>query len=84
MAKKDEKNKAILALIVNLVLPGVGSLLGGKIGSGIGQIALSGIGLFLTVSSVVTFVGFMLGIPLMIVGWIWALVTGIMLVSEAK
>ncbi len=75
--KKISNSTAILALILNiLVLPGLGSLIGGKTTAGVLQLVLFLIGIPLT------FV--FIGIPLMIGMWIWALITGIQLVSESK
>jgi TM2 domain-containing membrane protein YozV len=57
-------------LLVNFVLPGVGSLMVGKPIEGIAQIALVvvGIGLLVTLHFI--------GIPLIVAGWIWGVVTG--------
>ena len=83
-----EQSIAILALILNIViLPGLGSLIGGKTKVGVWQIVLflGGLvfGAFLTFSVFGAFVG----IPLMILGpivsWVWGIVTGAKLVREA-
>lgn len=60
-----------LAVIVNVFLPGVGTLIVGKIGSGIFQIILYLVGL--TVS--LTGVGVIVGLPIMLAVWIWAIVS---------
>lgn len=79
--KKPSQGIAIAGLLLNiLILPGLGSLIGGKISSGVLQLIFSLIGLGLTL----TIIGAIIGIPLMIAMWIWALVTGIKLISEAK
>ena len=79
--KKPSQGIAILSLILNiLILPGLGSLIGGRIGSGIVQLIFSLIGLVLTL----TLIGAIIGIPLMIAMWIWALITGIQLIKETE
>ena len=83
MSKKEEKlskGTAIAALIINLVLPGVGSLVGGKTVQGVLQLLGSLFGLALTGTIVFSF----LGIPVMIVMWVWAVITGALLVSSAE
>ena len=76
--KKPSQGIAILSLILNiLILPGLGSLIGGKITAGILQLIFSLIGLVLTL----TLIGAVIGIPLMIAMWIWALITGIQLIK---
>ncbi|MBU0466995.1 MAG: hypothetical protein KJ718_03140 [Nanoarchaeota archaeon] len=83
VASKKEGRKggsmalAIVALILNvLILPGLGSLIGGKIRVGIWQIVLAIVGFIL--SSV------LIGVPILIVAWIWGIVTGVRLVQEAN
>ena len=61
------------AIILNILLPGVGSFMIGKAGQGIGQIIVWGLGLLLTIGTLG--VGGVLGIPMMIGGWIWAIIT---------
>ncbi|NPA38207.1 MAG: hypothetical protein GXN99_00220 [Candidatus Nanohaloarchaeota archaeon] len=72
---------AIAALLLNvLVLPGLGSIIGGKTKEGIIQIILVLLSALLTF----TFIGAVIGVPLGIVAWIWGLITGINLVKESK
>ena len=88
--KKPDKGIAVLALILNLIiLPGVGSIVGGRTASGIAQLVIFLgsliVGLMITV---ITFgIGIIIGLPIMIIGmlgaWIWALITGIQIVQEA-
>jgi len=61
----------IIAIIINIFFPGVGTLIVGKIGTGVIQIILTIIAAFLS------FTGFLsiIGIPLGIGVWIWALVS---------
>ena len=61
----------VLGIIVNVFLPGVGTLIVGKIAEGIAQIILYVVGLFLTISVF----GSLFGIPLCIAVWIWAIVS---------
>ena len=71
---------AIVALLLNiLLLPGLGSIIGGKTTHGIIQIVLAGIAFLLTI----TLIGAIIGIPLGIGVWIWALISGIQIVKEA-
>lgn len=77
----DKKTMAIVGLILNiLVLPGLGTIIGAienkpYMNQGIIQLVLFLIGIPLT------FV--IIGIPLMIAMWIWALVSSIKMVTEA-
>ena len=61
----------IVAFIINIFLPGVGTLLVGKIGTGIIQIVLS----MIAHGLIWTGIGALIGIPLAVVVWIWALVS---------
>lgn len=62
-----------MAIILNFFFPGIGSLVIGKIGQGIVQIILFGLGVVLNF----TFVGAIIGIPLCIGIWIWGIVTAV-------
>lgn len=66
---------AIAALILNLLIwPGLGSLVAGRqVGWAQGFIFLAGIPLTIL----------LVGIPMLVGAWIWALVTGIQLVQES-
>lgn len=59
------------AIILNFFLPGVGSLVIGKVGQGITQLILYWLGVLFTF----TLIGAFLGIPLMLAAWIWGMVT---------
>jgi hypothetical protein len=61
----------IIALVINIFFPGVGTLLVGKIGTGIIQILLS----MLAHALIWTAIGALIGIPLAVIVWIWALVS---------
>lgn len=70
------KNTAIAALVVNIVFPGVGSLIGGRTRTGIIQLVLGLIGLGLSL--------ILIGLPLLLAVWVWALITGIQILNEAN
>ncbi len=68
--------KAMNGLLVNFILPGVGSLMNGKSGEGAVQLALLVIGAALLVTL------HFIGIPILIAAWIWGVVTGIRGLSD--
>jgi len=71
---------AIAGLVINVaILPGLGSLIAGKIRTGVLQLIFLLLGFLLTI----TVVGAILGIPLMIAIWVWSIVTGIKAIQEA-
>ncbi len=71
------KDRAILALILNvIVLPGLGTIIAGDTNTGVVQLVLFLVGIPLS------FV--LIGIPLMIGMWIWALITGIQMVNRPE
>jgi len=75
--KKPSQGIAIAALLLNiLIMPGLGTLVGGRIGTGITQLVLFIVGIPLSM--------IIIGIPLIIGVWIWGLVTGIQLIKEAE
>lgn len=68
---------AIVALLLNiLVLPGLGSIIGGRTKEGVIQLVLFIVGIPLSF--------ILIGLPLMFGMWIWAIVTGVQIVKEAK
>lgn len=73
--KKPSQGLAIAGLIVNLFIPGLGSIIGGRTSTGVIQLVLYIISWPLSI--------ILIGIPLMLAMWIWALVTGIQMVKEA-
>lgn len=74
---KTSKGLAIAALLLNvLLLPGLGSIVGGKTTEGIIQLVLTLVGIPLSI--------FLVGIPLIIVAWVWALITGIQILQESE
>lgn len=75
--KKPSMGLAIAGLIINvIILPGLGSLIGGRKRDGVIQLVLYIVGIPLMFF-------FLLGLPLMIAMWIWALVTGIQMIRAA-
>jgi len=74
---KTSQEIAIAALLLNvLVLPGLGSLIAGKNSEGVAQLILFILGVYLDI--------FLIGIPMIIIAWIWALITGIRIVKESS
>ena len=63
----------VLGLILNLLIPGVGSFVVGKPGQGIAQILIWGVGLLLWL----TVIGAIIGFPLMLGAWIWGIITAV-------
>lgn len=61
----------VLGVIVNLFFPGIGTIIVGKIVSGVVQFLLYA----LAVTLIATGIGALFGIPLAIVIWIWAVVS---------
>lgn len=65
--------RAALGLILNLLVPGVGTFVVGRHGVGTVQLALSCVAAFLNLTGTMAVVGF----PLWIAVWMWALITSI-------
>ncbi len=78
MAKeKISQGMVIAALLLNiLIIPGLGTLIAGRKNPGITQLVLA------IISIPLMFV--LIGIPLLIGVWVWALVTSINLIKEAS
>ena len=74
--KKPEMGLAVAALIINLIIPGIGSIIGGRVRTGLWQFVLAIVGGVLSI--------ILIGIPIAIAAWIWALVTGIQLIQAAQ
>lgn len=78
MSKKPQsQGLAIAGLLINvLVFPGLGSIIGGRINTGIIQT-------FLTIISIpLMFV--VIGFPLIFAVWIWGIVTGVDMVEDSE
>jgi TM2 domain-containing membrane protein YozV len=90
MAVKPAKAKrkltrplAVVAFLLNVLvflLPGIGSLIGGKTRQGVWQIILAGIGMILTLSLELQ----LLSLPLVLIAWIWGIVTGVEMLRESE
>lgn len=79
--KKISHGVAIVGLILNiLILPGLGSLIGGKTVPGVLQLVLFIFSLILDI----TIIGLIFGIPLGIAMWGWGLGTGVQMIKEAE
>ena len=82
--RAPDRTLAIIGLLLNIfILPGVGTLVVGKIREGVWQLVLCIVGFFIILISIplmLVLVGFGLifvGIGMCIASWIWALVTSI-------
>ena len=96
MAKEQARKKpsqaiAIVALLINLlILPGLGSIIGGRNKEGIFQLSL------LIGGTVIFIIGIpllivLVGMPLIALGtimafaaWVWGIVTGVQLIRESE
>jgi TM2 domain-containing membrane protein YozV len=76
VTKAPTEAQAVVGLVLNLCIPGVGSLVAGKPGAGIGQFAMLVAGLPLCFIVV--------GFPIVFAAWLWALMTGVQALQEAK
>jgi TM2 domain-containing membrane protein YozV len=61
----------VIAILLNLLLPGVGTMTLGKIGQGVAQLILALLGAFLSVMGIFL----IFGVPLYIGALIWSLVS---------
>lgn len=86
-----DKTLQIIGLIVNIfILPGLGSIIGGRVKTGIWQLVLLFVGIIMIVIGIpLSFI--IIGIPIMIAGailelviWIWAIVTGVQMIQCCK
>ncbi len=89
--KKPSQAIAIVALLVNLlILPGLGSIIGGRTKEGIIQLALLIGGTVIFIIGVPLLI-VLVGMPLIALGallafaaWVWGIVTGIQLIRESE
>lgn len=88
--QKSDKTLSIVGLIVNiLILPGLGSIIGGKTKTGIWQLVIFLIGMCLVFIGIpLSFI--LIGIPILILGgcltfavWVWGIVTGVQMIQES-
>lgn len=85
---------AIAALLINIfIIPGLGTIIGGKLKHGLfqllllwlGGIILAFVGFALAVaSSIVGLVIAMLGSLMVLTGWVWAIISGVFLLRDAS
>lgn len=69
--------QAVAAMLLNaMVCPGVGSIVGGRVRTGLSQLSLFLLGLPLIVVAI--------GLPMIVAAWIWGLTTGAQLLTEAR
>lgn len=81
--KKLTRSLAVVAFLLNVlvfILPGIGSLIGGKTKTGIWQLVLAVIGILLSMTLSLT----LLGLPILLVAWIWGIITGIEILRESE
>jgi TM2 domain-containing membrane protein YozV len=67
---------AVTALVLNIIIPGVGSLVAGRTSQGVAQLVLW------VVSFPLMFA--LVGFPMLLAVWIWSLVSGIQILEESK
>jgi TM2 domain-containing membrane protein YozV len=67
---------AVTAMVLNLIIPGVGSLVAGRTSQGVVQLVMW------VVSFPLCLV--LIGFPMLLATWIWSLVTGIQILEESK
>ncbi|ELP56473.1 putative membrane protein [Microcystis aeruginosa TAIHU98] len=60
-----------LAIIINIFFPGIGTLIVGKIGEGVAQFLIWLVGVVLTFTVVLSFIG----IPICVAMWVWSIVS---------
>ncbi len=61
----------ILAVILNFFIPGIGSFIVGRGGAGVAQLLMFAVGLFLVLTVLLSWIG----IFLMLIAWVWGLIT---------
>ena len=76
--KSGDMLLAVIALILNLIIPGIGSLVGGKVRAGVWQLVITILAAFVMVAL------FKVGLFIAFLAWVWALVTGIQLIIESQ
>jgi TM2 domain-containing membrane protein YozV len=67
---------AVTAMVLNVVLPGLGSLISGRTAVGIGQLVLWLVAF--------PFCFIFIGFPMLIAAWVWSVVTGVRILEESK
>jgi TM2 domain-containing membrane protein YozV len=67
---------AVTAMVLNVVLPGLGSIISGRTSLGVGQLVLWAIGIPLCFIAI--------GFPMVLGAWVWSVVTGVRILEESK
>ncbi|MGZ3405701.1 MAG: hypothetical protein ACXVDD_18320 [Polyangia bacterium] len=67
---------AVAALILNIFVPGVGSLVAGRTSIGVAQLVMWVVAFPLCIV--------LIGFPMLLAAWIWSLVSGIQILEESK
>ncbi|HEX4462303.1 MAG TPA: hypothetical protein VIA18_30210 [Polyangia bacterium] len=67
---------AVTALVLNVILPGLGSLISGRTAVGVGQLVLWLVAF--------PFCFIFIGFPMLIAAWVWSVVTGVRILEESK
>jgi TM2 domain-containing membrane protein YozV len=70
------EGSAVAAMVLNVCIPGVGSLMAGRISTGVAQLLLCLLGLPLMIV--------LIGFPMVLASWVWSLVTGIHILEESR
>jgi hypothetical protein len=70
------ESTAVAAMVLNVIIPGSGSLVAGRVSIGIVQLMLWIIGVPLSF--------ILVGVPMALAAWVWSLVTGIQILEESK
>ena len=60
-----------LAVLINVFVPGIGTLMIGKIGEGIAQFIIWGLGIVFCF----TIIGVFIGLPMAFVAWLWSIIS---------
>jgi len=68
----------LLGILLNIVLPGVGTLIVGKVVQGIIQLVLA----IFAIALCFTVFGAIIGIPIYLIVWIWAIVSAATVVDR--
>jgi TM2 domain-containing membrane protein YozV len=67
---------AVVALVLNILFPGVGSLVAGRTSQGVAQLVLWVVSIPLMVV--------LIGFPMALAAWVWSLVSGIHILEESR
>lgn len=74
--KKISQGLATLALILNIIFPGVGSLIGGKVKTGLFQLIL--------MLAIIFLFPIRVGVLAWIAAIVWGIVTGVLLIKDSQ